>query len=49
MAMGKPVLMAVAGRCCSTCAKAVCGCIAISEDVESIQQAILEILSLACE
>ncbi len=40
MAMGKPILMAVAGDAAELVQKAECGCIAISEDVESIQQAI---------
>ncbi|UNT61970.1 glycosyltransferase family 4 protein [Acinetobacter towneri] len=46
MAMGKPILMAVAGDAAELVQKAECGCIAISEDVESIQQAILEIYQL---
>ena len=47
MAMGKPILMAVAGDAAELVQKAECGCIAISEDVESIQQAILKIYHLS--
>ena len=46
MAMGKPILMAVAGDAAELVQKAQCGCIAISEDAASIQQAILEIYQL---
>jgi len=42
MAMGKPVLMAVAGDAAELVQKAECGCIAISEDATSLQQAILK-------
>lgn len=42
MAMGKPVLMAVAGDAAALVQKAECGCIAISEDATSLQQAILK-------
>ena len=47
MAMGKPVLMAVAGDAADLVRRAECGCVAISEDVESIQQAILKIYHLS--
>lgn len=46
MAMGKPVLMAVAGDAASLVQRAECGCVAISENIESIQQAILKIYHL---
>lgn len=46
MAMGKPVLMAVAGDAANLVQRAECGCVAISENVESIQQAILKIYHL---
>lgn len=46
MAMGKPVLMAVAGDAANLVHKAQCGCVATSEDVESIKQAILKIYQL---
>lgn len=46
MAMGKPLLMAVAGDAADLVQKAECGCIALSEDVESIKQAILKIYQL---
>lgn len=42
MAIGKPVLMAVAGDAAELVQKAECGCIAISEDATSLQQAILK-------
>ena len=47
MAMGKPILMAVAGDAADLVQRAECGCVAISEDVESIQQAILKIYHLS--
>ena len=47
MAMGKPVLMAVAGDAADLIQRAECGCVATSEDVESIQQAILRIYHLS--
>lgn len=47
MAMGKPVLMAVAGDAADLVRRAECGCVTISEDVESIQQAILKIYHLS--
>ena len=47
MAMGKPVLMAVAGDAADLVRRAECGCVAISEDVESIQQAIFKIYHLS--
>ena len=43
MAMGKPVLMAVSGDAADIIHNANCGRTAISEDVESIQKAILDI------
>ncbi|WP_180178807.1 glycosyltransferase family 4 protein [Acinetobacter sp. YH01013] len=46
MAIGKPVLMAVAGDAAELVQKAKCGSIAISEDVASLQQAILRIYHL---
>lgn len=46
MAMGKPVLMAVEGNAADLVKAAECGCVAISENVESIQQAILKIYHL---
>lgn len=47
MAMGKPVLMAVAGDAADLIQSAECGCVAISENVESIQAAILKIYHLS--
>jgi len=47
MAMGKPVLMAVAGDAADLVERAECGCVAISEDVASIRQAILKIYHLS--
>lgn len=47
MAMGKPILMAVAGDAANLVQRAECGCVAISENVESIQQAILKIYHLS--
>ena len=47
MAMGKPVLMAVAGDAADLILRAECVCVATSEDVESIQQAILRIYHLS--
>lgn len=47
MAMGKPVLMAVAGDAADLIQSAECGCVAISENVESIQAAILNIYHLS--
>lgn len=47
MAMGKPVLMAVAGDAADLIQRAECGCVATSEDVGSIQQAILKIYHLS--
>ena len=46
MAMGKPVLMAVSGDAADIIHNAKCGRTAISEDVESIKKAILEIYEL---
>ena len=46
MAMGKPVLMAVAGDAADLIQRAECGSVAVSESVESIQQAILKIYHL---
>ena len=46
MAMGKPVIMAVEGSAADLVKAAECGCVAISENVESIQQAILKIYHL---
>ena len=43
MAIGKPIIMAVAGDAADLVQKAQCGYIAASEDVESIQQAVLNI------
>ena len=47
MAMGKPVLMAVAGDAADLVQNAECGYVAISENVESIQTAILKIYNLS--
>ncbi|OAL81015.1 glycosyltransferase WbuB [Acinetobacter sp. SFB] len=47
MAMGKPVLMAVAGDAADLIRSAECGCVAISENVESIQDAVLKIYHLS--
>lgn len=46
MAMGKPVLMAVAGDAAELVQKAECGGVAISEDVASLEHAILKIYYL---
>lgn len=46
MAMGQPLLMAVAGDAANLVQRAECGCVAISENIESIQQAILKIYHL---
>ena len=47
MAMGKPVLMAVGGDAADLIQSAECGYVAISEDVASIQTAILKIYHLS--
>ena len=47
MAIGKPILMAVAGDAADLIQRAECGCVAISENVESIHQAILRIYHLS--
>lgn len=47
MAMGKPVLMAVAGDAADIIKNADCGCVAISENIDSIQAAIMEIYHLS--
>ncbi|MCH7312336.1 glycosyltransferase family 4 protein [Acinetobacter sp. ANC 4805] len=49
MAMGKPLLMAVSGDAADIVQKAKCGCIALSEDTESIKKAILEIYHLSTD
>lgn len=46
MAIGKPILMAVAGDAADLVQRAGCGSVAISENIESIQNAILDIYSL---
>lgn len=46
MAMGKPVLMAVGGDAADLVLKAKCGLVAISEDIASIQQKILDVYHL---
>ncbi|WP_180054719.1 glycosyltransferase family 4 protein [Acinetobacter sp. YH12113] len=47
MAIGKPILMAVAGDAADLVQRAKCGSVAISENVESIQQAIWEVYHLS--
>lgn len=49
MAMGKPLLMAVSGDAADIVQKAKCGRIALSEDIESIKKAILEIYHLSTD
>ena len=50
MAIGKPILMAVQGDAAKLVQRAECGYVAISEDVESIRQAILKYYRLSpCE
>ncbi|NAR57748.1 glycosyltransferase family 4 protein [Acinetobacter haemolyticus] len=46
MAIGKPILMAVSGDAADLIQKAQCGRVAISEDIESIKNAILEMYHL---